>query len=318
MSAAVPIDSVIEAAYLAMPEERRATVTAETIEFLRTAPAGAPDPSTVIAESGVDRRDVVIAGYQGDDIGLTVLTPRDAAPQSPGVVQIHSGGMILGDRFSELGQWLPWATECGAVVVTVEYRRAPEFPDPYPVEDCYAALRWVSDNARQLGIDPDAIVLTGSSAGGGLAAGVALLARDRGGATLAGQMLMYPMLDDRESETMLQLADAPLWNRASNDTGWGSLLGNRRGTDDVSIYAAPGRATDLSGLAPTYVECGAVDLFREEDVQFARTLWASGVDTEFHVWPGAIHGFDVLAPQAAVSAAAVCARRAWLSRITSW
>ena len=204
--------------------------------------------------------------------------------------------MIAGNPRSGLAGVLPWVVDHDAVLVSVDYRLAPEFPDPYPVEDCYAGLVWTAENAAELGIDPERVIITGSSAGGGLSAGTALLARDRKGPKLIGQVLVYPMLDDRnETVSSHQYDGAGLWDRQSNLLGWTCLLGERRGTDDVSIYAAPARATDLSGLPPAFIDVGSAEVFRDEDVAYASALWAAGVQAELHVWPGAFHGSDLVA-----------------------
>jgi acetyl esterase/lipase len=211
---------------------------------------------------------------------------------------------------------LDWASEFGLVVVSVEYRLAPETPHPGPVEDCYAGLAWTARHADELGIDPERIIVAGASAGGGLAAALALLARDRGGPELAGQMLIYPMLDDRnDSPSAVQMAGLGVWDRTANDTGWGALLGAAKGGPEVSPYAAPARATDLSGLPPAFIDVGSAETFRDEDVAYAARIWQAGGRAELHVWPGAFHGFDGFAPQAAVSQDALAARVRWLRRL---
>jgi acetyl esterase/lipase len=194
--------------------------------------------------------------------------------------------------------------------LVVDYRVAPEHPDPTPVQDCYAALQWLGEHADSLGVDPGRIGVAGDSAGGGLTAGVALMARDRGGPSIALQMLVYPMLDDRTIEPDPQLPPEWLvWTYDDNVTGWSALLGDRRGGPDVSPYAAPARADDLAGLPPTYLDTGDLDVFRAEDVAYARRLAAAGVPTEVHVYPGCPHGFDAVAPQSSPS------RRAMQDRI---
>jgi acetyl esterase/lipase len=224
--------------------------------------------------------------------------------------------MIIGNRWLGVVGFLDWAERFNGVIVTVEYRLAPEFPDPYPVEDCYAGLVWTAENAAELGIDPNRLLIGGGSAGGGLAAGTTLLARDRRGPGLIGQLLIYPMLDDRdESVSTRQIDGIGVWDRGSNITGWTALLGGRKGTDDVSIYAAPARATDLTGLPPAFIDCGSAEVFRDEDVDYATRLWAAGVQAELHVWAGGFHGFDMFAPHTAVAQAMLAARDDWVNRL---
>jgi acetyl esterase/lipase len=184
----------------------------------------------------------------------------------------------------------------GVPMLQVEYRLAPEHPHPTPVEDCYAALGWLTAHAAELGVDPARIAVMGDSAGGGLAAGVALLARDRGGPALARQVLVYPMLDDRTRTPDPEIVPYATWTYDDNVTGWDALLGEAAGTDDVSPYAAPARALELAGLAPAYIEVGELDAFRDEDVAYARRLAGAGVSTELHVHPGCPHGFESFAP----------------------
>ncbi|MGW0711453.1 alpha/beta hydrolase [Streptomyces sp. NPDC002643] len=224
--------------------------------------------------------------------------------------------MISGDRWLGTPMLFDWLHRFNAVAVTVEYRLAPENPDPTPVEDCFAGLKWTAAHARELNIDPSQLIIVGGSAGGGLAAGVTLLARDRNGPPVRGQMLMYPMLDDRDQTVSArQFEDTGLWDRRSNETGWTALLGERRGTADVSPYAAPARAEDLSGLPPTFIDCGSSEVFRDEDVAFASALWAAGGEAELHVWPGGYHSFEWIAPKADISHDMIAARENWLTRI---
>ncbi|MET0928546.1 MAG: alpha/beta hydrolase fold domain-containing protein [Aeromicrobium sp.] len=276
-------------------------------------PAHTPES---LADAGFTVTTEQISTYDGDLIEVSVLRPVGATGQSAGIVYTHGGGMIMGDRWLGLGAVLGAARRHGATIVTIEYRRAPEFPDPAPVEDCYAGLVWTAEHADALGIDVDRILIAGSSAGGGLAAGTALLARDRGGPQLAAQLLMYPMLDDRDATTSTQQIDGVgVWDRASNRLGWDSLLGERRGGEDVSIYAAPARAADLSGLPPTYIDCGSAEVFRDEDVAYATALWAAGGDAELHVWAGGFHGFDELAAESTVAQEMLRTRESWLDQV---
>jgi acetyl esterase/lipase len=201
-----------------------------------------------------------------------------------------------------------YVAKSGVPMLMVDYRIAPEHPHPVPVEDCYAALRWLADNAPTLGVDPGRIAVIGDSAGGGLAAGVSLLARDRGGPSIAQQLLIYPMLDDRPHRVDPQLAPFLTWSYDDNVTGWTALLGESVGGDAVSPYAAPARATDLTNLPATYLDVGDLDIFRDEDIVFARRLSDAGVPTELHLHPGCPHAFEALARNADVSQRAIADR----------
>ncbi|MFC5753935.1 alpha/beta hydrolase [Actinomadura rugatobispora] len=250
------------------------------------------------------------------DVSLLICTPTGFEGPLPAVYYVHGGGMIMGDNRMGLGEVLDWAQELGLVAVSVEYRLAPEHPHPAPVEDCYAGLVWTAGHAAELGADPARIIVAGTSAGGGLAASLALLARDRGGPALAAQVLMCPMLDDRnDSVSTRQMAGRGVWDRTANDTGWTALLGDARGGPGVSPYAAAARAEDLSGLPPAFIDVGSAETFRDEDVAYAARLWQAGGQAELHVWPGGFHGFDMMAPQAALSQEAREARVRWLRRL---
>ena len=224
--------------------------------------------------------------------------------------------MFGGTSRDALDSILDLAESVGAALISVEYRLAPETQHPGPAEDCYAGLRWIGDNATALGIDADQLVVVGASAGGGLAAAVALLSRDRGAPVLKGQLLICPMLDDRNnSDSVRQMAAGRMWNQAANEVGWTALLGEARGKPEVSPYASPARETDLSGLPATFIDVGSADSFRDEDVAYANRIWLAGGIAELHVWPGGFHGFDGIAPHAALSKAAVAARGNWLGRL---
>jgi acetyl esterase/lipase len=243
----------------------------------------------------VERTDCTAPGYDGTEVHMRWYRRRAAAPGSA-VLYVHGGGMILGSVDLYDPMVASYVSETGVPMLSVDYRLAPENPHPAPVEDCYTALRWLADHAGELGADPSRVGVMGDSGGGGLAAAVALLARDRGGPHLARQVLVYPMLDDRTTVPDPELVAFMTWTYDDNFTGWSALVGDAVGGPEVSPAAAPARATDLAGLPPTYMEVGELDIFRDEDVEYAQRLAAAGVPTELHVHPGAPHGFDQMGP----------------------
>jgi acetyl esterase/lipase len=247
----------------------------------------------------------------GPDVAVVVFTPDGSAPDGsapdggtarPALVYMHGGGFVLGD--AESHRFLPAqiAAEAGAVVVSVDYRLAPEHPFPAAIEDCYAALAWTARHAGDLGVDPARIGIGGVSAGAGLAAGVALLARDRGGPALCLQLLDVPELDDRlDTPSMREFADTPLWSRPNAALSWRHYLGSEAEGGHVSPYAAPARAADLSGLPPAYVAVCQFDPLRDEGLAYAQRLVQHGVPTEVHLFPGTFHGSAGGVPSAGVS-----------------
>ncbi|MGO4681261.1 alpha/beta hydrolase [Microbacterium sp. 2MCAF23] len=264
----------------------------------------------------LEQLEFTVPGYEGVELALTVLRRRGHTGAGPGIFHVHGGGMVMGTRMTGVSLIAPWVVAHNAVAATVEYRLAPENPDPAPVEDCYAALLWFAENAEQLGMDPARILVAGASAGGGLAAGVSLLSRDRGGPALFGQALLCPMLDDRDNTVSARQFDGlGLWDRSSNGVGWSALLGDRRGSDGVSIYAAPARAEELSNLPPTYLDVGGAEVFRDETVAYASQLWRDGNDTELHVWPGGTHGWEALMQWSPLAQIAADARTSWVARL---
>jgi len=291
------------------------TITPDLIPFMRRSYASPPIEETLRGRA-IEREEHTVAGHRGDPVDVSVLRPTDAADARPCVLFVHSGGLMFGDRFSGADLVLGWVETLGAVLVTVEYRLAPEFPDPFPREDCYAALEWVAANAERLGVRRDRLLVAGASSGGGLAAGTALAARDRGGPALCGQVLDYPMLDDRGvTSSTGQFDGVGVWDRVSNETGWSALLGEARGGPDVSPYAAPARALDLSGLPPAFVDVGAAEIFRDEAIAYAGRIWAAGGDAELHVWSGGFHAFDIFAPHTGLARGMIAARDAWVEKI---
>ncbi|MFJ1585976.1 alpha/beta hydrolase [Streptomyces sp. NPDC088197] len=269
----------------------------------------------------IDRREVTVPSRDGEPIALSVFSPAATGGRTtaaPCVYWMHGGGMVMGDRFSQIDIPLEWLDACGAVVVTVEYRLAPESGGTIPVEDCYQGLLWVAEHAAELGIDPARIVVAGASAGGGLAAGVALAARDRQAPAIAAQVLIGPMLDHRNTTaSSRQYANEPgVWTREMNEFGWSCLLGGLVG-DDVPAYVSPALADDLSNLPTAYIDTGSAEVFRDEDTDYATRIWAAGGQAELHVWAGGFHGFDALYPQARIAATARRTRTDWLARALS-
>ncbi|MBL8550881.1 MAG: alpha/beta hydrolase [Hyphomonadaceae bacterium] len=228
------------------------------------------------------------------DVGLVIARPRNAAAPLPAILHMHGGGYVAGTAAQFAPHCRAIAAETDSLILSVDYRLAPETPYPGPIEDCYAALAWLFANAADLGIDRTRIGVMGESAGGGLAAALALMARDRGEYRFAFQHLIYPMIDDRTCAhpDPHPYAGEFIWNPGSNAFGWMSLLGPAMGADNVSPYAAAARATDLTNLPPTFIACGALDLFLEENLDYARRLTRAGVPVELHIYPGAFHGFQ--------------------------
>lgn len=274
--------------------------------------------NTAAPDAAVTRTDHDAPGATGDpDVHLRIFRPAASAGQVlPCLYWIQGGGYVLTapDMDDQWCEEIAHTHHC--VVVSVDWRRAPETPFPGPAEDCYAGLAWTVRNAADLQVDPTRIVIGGHSSGGGSTAGLALLVRDRGEFTVAHQLLIYPMLDDTDSTPSSHLVTDPqVWNRTSNEIGWRSYLGDTYGTDRVSPYAAPTRMDDLAGLAPATVLTGELDLFVDEDVTYAQRLMHAGVPTELHVYPGAHHGFDRQVPTAAVSRRFYADRDAVLHRV---
>lgn len=276
-----------------------------------------PSLDEVIDGRPVEWRDHVVPGPPGEPaVTVVVIRPRGGATCPAAVYNIHGGGMYMGTRFLFLDSLVDLVADYGIVAMSVEYRLAPEHPHPAPVEDSYAGLIWASQHATELGFDPSRLAVIGASAGGGLAAAATLLARDRGGPELAGQGLYCPMLDDRnDSVSSRQHERIAGWDRQSNHWGWTFLLGQEPGGPDVSAYAAPARAADLSGLPPAFVDAGANEVMRDEAVEYALRLWAAGGQAELHVWAGAFHGFTSDVPESTICRASQEARRSWLVRV---
>jgi acetyl esterase len=250
---------------------------------------------TTVPESDLlDIEDRLVPGWEGEpEVAVRVYRPksRPAGATAPGVVHIHGGGFIVGSVEAEHLGAVFIAEDTGAVVVSVEYRLAPEHPYPAALHDCYAALSYLHVEAASLGVDPARVAVVGASAGGGLAAATALLARDLGGPPLCFQVLHIPELDDRlQTPSMRTFVDSPMWNRPLAEQSWRAYLGELYGSDDVPAHAAPARATELSGLPPAYVSTAENDPLRDEGIAYALALLRAGVSVELHQFPGTFHG----------------------------
>lgn len=322
MSFAVPpLDPELGAVLAESGAGARGPVTPETLaQWQERDAAGRPRPTVreLCAGGLFEVAEVSVPGPPGGpEVTLVSARPAGAAGPLPLLYYLHGGGMVAGNAWSVLPRVLrEWALPLGLAVVSAEYRLAPRARYPEPLEDCHAGLVWALAHAGELGADPGRFVIGGKSAGGGLAAALALLVRDRGGPGALGQLLLSPMLDDRGATfSTRQMGGTDVWDPVSNATAWQALLGERRGAADLPPYAAPARATDLSGLPPAYVEVGSAEIFRDEGVAYANAIWRAGGQAELHVWPGACHGFDGLAPHAALTLDAREARTRWLRRL---
>jgi len=299
------LDPEVAAALAAFPLAL-GTLSLDTLPMIRQAMAAMPP---MPLSDAVARSDHDVTSRRG--ITVRVHRPKNATGTLPCVYWMHGGGLVLGTNKGDDLRFDRWCQRLDCVGVSVEYALAPESRYPGPLEDCYAGLRWVRDNASSLGVDPGHIGVGGASAGAGLAAGLALLARDRGEIPLAFQALIYPMIDDRMI-TPSSAWDDPVWPPAANRFGWRSYLGELTG-DAVPYYAAAARATDLTKLPRTFVSVGALDGFADEDIDYAVRLRHAGVPTELHVYPGAPHGFDGLAPGTAIARRANRDIEEWLA-----
>lgn len=245
--------------------------------------------------------------YKGPDSELLVkiYEPKNRQYKKlPAVFWIHGGGYVLGHPDVDDGLCECYVKEINCVVVSIDYRLAPEHPYPAAIEDCYAGLKWTVNNAEELEIDISRIAIAGASSGGGLTAALALMARDKGGPEIAFQMPLYPMLDDRNvSQSSYEINEENLptaWNREANQAAWKMYLGNNP-ANEISPYAAPARSENLKGLPPAYTFVGQLDPFRDETIEYVKRLAQAGVPVEFHLYPGCFHGFDSIFNDAEIS-----------------
>lgn len=304
-----------------VPEQVIPPFTRELLAMMRSTPDIA-ELEPALARTGVRHEERTVPGPYGE-IVLSIFTPPVVRPGMPAMYSIHGGGMIAGDRFGGLDAFgfLDWVAEFGMVLISPEYHLAPDVQGTSLVEDCHAGLTWTFEHAAELGVDPTRIVLAGFSGGGGLAAGTALLNRDRGGPAPLAQLLICPQLDDRG-----QTLSARQFSRASGARrgltaehlafAWDMVLGEDHLHASPNPVAAPARALDLSGLPQAYLDAGSAEVFRDEVVQYATKLWAAGGQAELHIWAGGWHGFEQAAT-AEISIAAGAARKSWMRRVLS-
>lgn len=246
------------------------------------------------SDPSVNIYDRMIPGPENSpDVRVRIYEPAGKQQLKPAILYIHGGGYILGNPETTDFACYRMVKEIDCFVASVDYRLAPDTPYPGPLEDCYSALVWLKNNAKELNVNSERIAVAGGSAGGGLTAALCLLARDRKGPSICFQAPLYPMIDDRNiTPSSYEFTDGRLWNRAKNEFGWEMYLGSLY-KGEVPIYAAPARAEDLSGLPPTYTLVGELDLFRDETIDYCARLLQAGVPTELHIYPGCYHGFDM-------------------------
>ncbi|KAH6629306.1 lipase [Boeremia exigua] len=293
-------------------------------EFLRDLAAGDGDDafldSISKARPGLQHTEHVISGLYGIPITLSIFSPESPSTVPlPAVYYVHGGGMVSGNRFAEVPSLLDLLEGIACIIVSVEYRLAPETRAPGAAEDCHAGLVWVSDNAVSLGIDPGAITICAVSGGAALAAATCLMARDKKlpAIPVKAQMLLSPMLDDRcESVSDKQYEYGVPWSGVTNRCAWNHVLGDSAGTGNVSSYQSPSRAVDLSDLPPTYIDVAECEVFRDPAVAYATKMWRCGSTCELHVWPGGVHLFDAVKnPDIPLVAVAFTTKQAWLRRV---
>ena len=260
-------------------------------------PAAAANTAVLVKEHEASR-----PGYA--PVPLRVFRPTNVRGALPAMLWFHGGGQVLGFAAQEDAYLKRIAGEVGCMVISVDYRLAPEARAPAAAQDGFAAWRWLCREAKALGADPERLAIAGASGGGGIAAATALMIRDEGAPMPLFQSLNYPMIDDRnETPSAREISGLGVWDRENNLAAWKLILGDAVGSTHVSPYAAPARAAAVDGLPPTCIIVGELDVFRDEDVSYATRLLQSGIATELHVFPGAYHAWDLFAPDAGLTAA---------------
>lgn len=276
----------------------------EYIQAIREGMVQMRQPASV--DESLSLTDEIIVGPDANPLPLRIYRPKSSNERLPALLWIHGGGYILGSIEDNDDLCMRFVKEANCVVVSVDYRLAPEHPYPAPIEDCYSALKWIADNAESLNIDANRIGVAGASAGGGLTAALTLLARDRQYPSLCFQMPLYSMIDDRNNAPSTnEIKEGFVWNQKTNEAGWKMYLGKLSGTDHIPAYAAPARAEDYRNLPYTYTCVGQLDPFRDETLTYVTKLAQAGVDVEFHLYPGCYHSFEGINPNADISVRAV-------------
>lgn len=304
-SIATTLDPELAAALASMPRAANGSLMDLTdMSALRTYVRSMADqmPTTALTDPRVEINTVSLARGDGSDLDIVMFRPTAGDDARPALLWFHAGGQILNSAHDDVDYHAALALSLDCVLVAVDYRLAPETPAPGAAEDGYRAYAHVCAHTADLGILPGRFGLAGASGGGAIAAATALMARDFNAPTPCLLALSYAMLDDRnETPSSHQVTDVGVWDRRENLIAWAAVLGDRVGTPDVHPYAAPGRATDLSGLPPTFVAAAQYDVFRDEDIDFAKRLLQAGVPTELHVYAGAFHAWDRFAPSATLT-----------------
>ncbi|KAH6989505.1 Alpha/Beta hydrolase protein [Ilyonectria sp. MPI-CAGE-AT-0026] len=302
---------------LAVEDTQHRPIPSGFHELLELRDEEPPRDELIYNDPAISIVDIVIPSPD-EKISAIVLTHKFSKVQArprPGILFIHGGGRVMGNVYVGLSGISHLIKEMDAVIISVNYRLSPDHPSIAAVEDCYASLVWMSENLEAYNVDPDRFMIAGVSAGAGLAAGTALLARDRNGPKVCAQLLVCPMLDDRCTNlSSLQFEDGRGFYTAWNRYAWSCILGSHPATDDVSIYVAPGRANDLSNLPPAYIDVGSGEPFRDESISYAMKLWECGVQADLHVSGGGCHGFDLFF-LTELGAEAIRTRNGWLRRI---
>ncbi|MDH2416120.1 alpha/beta hydrolase [Nocardioides sp. CER19] len=293
----------------------RALADAEMTAGFKLAVAAATEihHATAVARELTTSDDVALS-FDGAPIPVRWYVPADAVASGSAVVYVHGGGMVSGslDIYDPILRF--YVEQTGVPILGVDQRLAPEFPGLHPAQDAFAALKWLHHHADVLGVDPQRVAVMGDSSGGGLAASVAIMARDRS-IPLARQILIYPMLDDRNTVAAPWAPQGITWSHDMNFTGWQALLGDKVGTAKVSELAAPARLRNFDGLAAAYIEVGELDIFRDEDAAYAAALWGAGTSCELRVRAGAPHDFDWFAPDGPIAIQAIRDRVDVLKRL---